>query len=640
MHHGIFCSIVLSIVNTQHRRGCAVLKFSAFSASLIFIFFGIANTASAAVLQNQLQDNPSAYLALHGSDPVAWQEWNDEVLAKAKAENKLIFLSIGYFSCHWCHVMQRESYKDRSVAAVINEQFIPVKIDRELEEALDARMIEFTEKTRGRAGWPLNVFITPEGYPLHAALYLPRDEFLQLLNKLQELWTADNAGMKALAEQDKASEEPLASHRWNSAAAGQLMGALTYDAMERGDPVHGGFGEQNKFPSTPQLNFLLDSLQRQANPQLKSFLNTTLQQMASQGLRDHVGGGFFRYTTDPDWQTPHFEKMLYDNAQLAVVYLRAAMVLAQPRYLAVAKDTLQFMQRELQSQDGAMIASLSAIDDNDVEGGFYLWTRDQLKKLLTDEERQLIEAAWLPKSASHFDAGYLPVWVKGFDSQQALTKEQQKLLQSATTKMLTKRQQDRSLPADDKLLAGWNGLALTAFSQAAKQLDDADFRKTATAIAGYITTSLWQGDRLVRARKVGNASREMGQASLADYANVAEGMWFYYQLTGDSSDLQLLQSILDAAWKRFYTPAGWSLGSMAAFESSGRQGMIADGPQASPSSLLLAVSYRVALEAADKALAEKVKTALGYDAIALSSDPFWYASQVRAIYEVFAQDDK
>ena len=234
----------------------------------------------------------------------------------------------------------------------------------------------------------------------------------------------------------------------------------------------------------------------------------------------------------------------------------------------------------------------------------------------------------------------MPVWLQGFSSQEALTKEQQKLLQSATAKMLTKRQQDRNLPADDKLLAGWNGLALTAFAQAAKQFDDAELRQTAAEIAGYIKTSLWQGDRLVRARTVGNASREMGQASLADYANIAEGMWFYYQLTGDSSDLQWLQSILDAAWKRFYTPAGWSLGSMAAFESSGRQGIIADGPQASPSSLLLAISYRVAIEKADKALAEKVKTELGYDAIALSSDPFWYASQVRAIYEVFAQNRK
>ena len=585
-------------------------------------------------LQNQLAGNPSPYLALHGSDPVAWQAWDETILDRAKAENKLIYLSIGYFSCHWCHVMQRESYKDREVAKWLNEHFIPVKIDRELEEALDARMIDFVEKTRGRAGWPLNVFVTPEGYPLYAVLYMPRKEFLKLITELQTLWQNDSTGMAALAREDIAEEVPLLSHQWSEQGVAQLVESLTYAALERADPIQGGFGDQTKFPSTPQLEALLDSYSTQPTDELKSFLTTTLDHMAEQGLRDHVGGGFFRYTTDPGWQIPHFEKMLYDNAQLARVYLRAAELLSRADYKMVVSDTLKFMQRELISKQGAMVASLSAIDSNNVEGGYYLWTKDELQSLLSKEEIAVIEKVWLGKAAAHFDAGYLPKWQSGYSDQQGLSTAERKHLSSARVKMLKKRQQDRRLPVDDKLLAGWNGLALSAFSKAAKVIDDPGLRKMADSIAQYISESLWQDDHLVRARKAG---KEMGQASLADYALVAEGLWDYFQLTGNKKDRAFVQAVVDAAWQRFYTPAGWSLGSMAAFESSGRQAIIPDGALASPSSTLLNISYQLAKETDNKNLTEKVETALGYSAISLSGNTYWYASQVRAISNAYTR---
>jgi uncharacterized protein YyaL (SSP411 family) len=339
----------------------------------VSLFLGLMmnQAVASSALKNQLVDNPSPYLALHGSDPVAWQVWDEKVLARAKAENKLIYLSIGYFSCHWCHVMQRESYKDKEVAKWLNENFIPVKIDRELEEALDARMIDFVEKTRGRAGWPLNVFVTPDGYPLYAVLYMPRNEFLKLITELQDLWKKDSTGMAALAREDVVEEVPLPSHQWSKQGAEQLIEYLVYDALERADPIQGGFGEQTKFPSTPQLDSLLDSYAIQPTAELKQFLITTLDHMAEQGLRDHVGGGFFRYTTDPGWQIPHFEKMLYDNAQLARVYLRAASLLSRPDYQHTVRDTLEFMQRELMSKEGAMVASLSAIERR-CNGSFFI----------------------------------------------------------------------------------------------------------------------------------------------------------------------------------------------------------------------------------------------------------------------------
>jgi len=598
----------------------------------LFAFLVIYQSHASSPLQNQLQSNPSPYLALHGADPVAWQEWNEAILDRAKAENKLIFLSIGYFSCHWCHVMQRESYQDRDVAQWLNEHFIPVKIDRELEEALDARMISFAEKTQGRAGWPLNVFVTPEGYPLYAALYLPQNNFLQLITKLQGLWVNDTPGMMALAREDSATESLLHSHQWSKGSAGQLVESLTNDALGRADPVQGGFGEQTKFPSTPQLDFLLDSYHRQPSAELHNFLTTTLDQMAALGLRDHIGGGFFRYTTDPDWHTPHFEKMLYDNAQLARVYLRAADVLQRPDYREVVSDTLQFMQRELLTDEGAMVGSLSAVDDSNIEGGYYLWSREELNKVLTQEEYIIVEKAWLGKSAAFFDAGYLPVWQQASATQKNLSENDLRLLESARLKMLKRRQQDRKLPVDDKLLAGWNGLALSAFSLAAKANGSPEFSKTADSIASYISGTLMQSGKLVRAYKSG---KPVGQASLADYAYVAEGFWDYYQLTGNSDDMAIAQSMLNAGWEQFYSPNGWRLGSMAGIQSGGRQGIIADGPQSSPSSVLLDISYQMAQSAGDKELQDKVKQALGYDALSLDSNAFWYATQVGVIGEVY-----
>ena len=461
---------------------------------------------------------------------------------------------------------------------------------------------------------------------------MPRNEFLQLITKLQGLWQEDAAGMMALAREDIVDDVVLPAHQWQAEGARQLISLLDDDALERADTVQGGFGEQTKFPSTPQLDFLLDRYHRQPSVKLMAFLTTTLDQMASQGLRDHIGGGFFRYTTDPDWQTPHFEKMLYDNAQLARVYLRAADVLKRAEYKEIARDTLQFMQRELLTAEGAMAGSLSALDAAGVEGGYYLWSVDELENILTVDEKRVVVSTWLGKSAAPFDAGYLPVWQQGYAMQHELTQSDRKLLESARQKLLQRRQQHRQLPVDDKLLAGWNGLALSAFSMASKELDDAELKKTADAIASYITVSLIEDGNLIRASREG---KPIGQASLADYAYVAEGFWHYYLLTGSQDDMTIAQSIIDAAWKKFYSTSGWNLGDMAGIESAGRQGIIPDGPQSSPSSVLLDISYQLAKKSGDKQLEEKVQNALGFDALGLSRNPFWYASQVGVIADVF-----
>ena len=301
---------------------------------------------SPAALANALSDHMSPYLAMHGNDPVDWRDWGETALDEAEESGKLLFISSGYFSCHWCHVMQQESYQDPETAGMLNRWFVSVKIDRELQPALDAWLIEFTETTEGTAGWPLNVFLTPDGYPLIGATYLPRDDFQSLLRKLTAFWESDRD--KAIAFSRDIVERIRASKKASPAVklpdARQLAKRLIREALTLGDELQGGFGDQNKFPMSPQLHVLLQLQQREPSQALQDFLVLTLDQMAGKGLRDQIAGGFFRYTIDPGWETPHYEKMLYNQAQLASLYLLAADVLNRPEYRGGARDTLDFVR--------------------------------------------------------------------------------------------------------------------------------------------------------------------------------------------------------------------------------------------------------------------------------------------------------
>jgi hypothetical protein len=290
------------------------------------------------------------------------------------------------------------------------------------------------------------------------------------------------------------------------------------------------------------------------------------------------------------------------------------------------------MQREMLTKEGAMYTSLSAVDDKDVEGGYYTWTREQLKKRLSDDERKIFESKLVPTSASRFEAGHLPVWIKGYQASMQLSAEDEKLLRSARAKLLSARESDRELPVDDKLVSGLNGLALSAFARMAKLEKDSGMRDTADQLSSYIKNRFWNSKQLLQARRGEKTSR---RATLADYAYVAEGMWHYYQLTKASADREIVRQLVDLAWQRFHSPAGWLLGGASIVESDGREGIIDDGPTASPSAILLRISHSLARETGDSELEERVKKALGYDPLKLNSNPFWYATQVSTIRKVF-----
>jgi len=611
-------------------------------ASMLLITAALFSTQSifANSIKNQLKKHASPYLAMHGTDPVQWQDWTEDAVNRAKKENKLIFISSGYFSCHWCHVMQRESYKNKNIAKILNEFFIPVKVDRELNPALDARLIDFVEKTQGQAGWPLNVFITPEGYPLVGMTYLPTKNFEQVLNNLKEQWTSKKAYLKTIAKQATiqllAEQQSQTQTQTQKIAASELTQKFLAQTNELIDEMQGGFGEQNKFPSVPQLRTLLHIIETE---QLKShvkikwieFLITTLDSMANLGLNDQVNGGFFRYTVDPNWQIPHFEKMLYDNAQLAALYFEAAKILKKPNYKIIAEQTLDFMQTDMKSNIGIISASLSAVDNKGIEGGYYVFQQGDLKKYLTAQQYTVAKEYWKLVSDDALESGYHLVKNKSTDEisndLKLSTKQIQAIIQASKLR-LKKIRAKKINPIDSKPVAAWLGLSLHAFSLGAQETLNKSYRQTADKLFNFINEKLWRNKTLYRSIKQnGNNIQAIGTTGLEDYALVANGVNSYSTLTKNKKAHMLSIAIAKQAWQRFYKKDGWYLAEKPLIKYIVGKAVLEDSPLPSPS----AVIVKVSLELKDKQLNKLAEVALQQGMQDIAEAPFWYASQIDVI---------
>jgi len=553
---------------------------------------------------NALKDHMSPYLAMHGDDPVDWRDWGEAALEEAEEEGRLLFISSGYFSCHWCHVMQQESYKDADIAALLNKSFLPIKIDRELQPALDAWLIEFTETTEGTAGWPLNVFLTPDGYPLIGMTYLPRDDFHALLKRLLEFWGSERekaiSFSRGIVERMQASK--TASPAVELPDAARLAARLRQEALSLGDDLQGGFGDQNKFPMSPQLQVLLRLQQQEPSPELHDFLVLTLDQMAGKGLRDQIAGGFFRYTVDPGWETPHYEKMLYNQAQLASLYLLAARILNRPDYRTVTRDTLDFVLDRMRGESGGYIASLSAVDEAGEEGGPYLWSYSELAKTLNERELEIALAWWEFPFGTQLPGQALPFASdrEGLDPEQA---------EAVRLKLLNARDK-RLPPRDTKQLAAWNGLLLKAFTEAAAAFDEKRYREAAEALARW-SLDLWDGKSLRRVDGPG----ESGEASLADYLYVAEGLRAWGALSKQEGYLKVADALVEASWQLFYNERGWRLGARQLIPGLDGEPALQDGPMPAPSAMAM-------VQGTD----EKRESAVRLSVESVSDEPFWFAS--------------
>ena len=596
--------------------------------------------AQAFAFSNQLQSHPSPYLALHGDDPVAWQLWGPDAFEAARRHNKLLYVSVGYFSCHWCHVMQGETYRNPDIAKTLNRDFVPVKVDRELQPAVDEALMAFVQSTQGRGGWPLNVFLTPEGYPLYAALYVPPASFAQVIGKIDALWRDDPARIAAIARQHGPrgfADRPPQLDPGRVLALGQAFEQM---AIGLADNFEGGFGNQSRFPHVPQLRYLLDRYGQVPSAPVREVLETTLDAMAQRGLYDHVEGGFFRYTVDPSWSVPHFEKMLYDNAQLARLYLEAGKVLGRKDYAAVGFAVLDFMLARMQTTNGTLVASLSAIDDLGREGAYYLYDDDTLNSALTHDERRVLRVVWSLPEAALFDFGHLlvnqaPPEVAAIQMGWA-PDEVEEVLASAMDKLRALRDQ-RALPVDNKVLAGWNALAMEAFVEGATQSDRAVYARAARQIKRYIETTLWQNDRLSRARAGGSA---LGTVSLADYAYTARALLAFSRWSRAPEDLGLAARVTQAAWRDFYRANGWQRERDPLLKGSELHEVLRDEALPAGDAVLIEVSLKLAEENRIASLGQKARSALNRAHEDLLADAFFFPSRIRALEVAIASQSE
>ncbi len=397
-----------------------------------------------------------------------------------------------------------------------------------------------------------------------------------------------------------------------------LIGA----ALALGDEMEGGFGRQSRFPMAPQLRVLLAQLEAEDHSELRRFLQLTLDQMATQGLRDQLAGGFFRYTVDPGWQVPHYEKMLYTQAMLVPVYLQAARVLQRPDYRAVARDTLDFVLRELAAANGGYIASLSAVDAQGVEGGCYLWDEPRLARLLTPEELAAARLRWRLRGVPPTEGGYLPVLdltLPALAEELEIPPEQaEQRLASARAKLLAARAQC-DLPRDTKVLAAWNGLLLSALAEAAAAFDEPRYREAGDALADFLAQRLWDGQRLAR------SPDGAGSAAVEDYAYLARALWDWGRYRNRNGDLALAVRLATQAWERFYGPGGWRGSDELGLPGQAEQPVLADGPLPSPSASLIALSLEMAAGGRPPVSDERLGRTLQQTRGPVRDDPFWQA---------------
>ncbi|HUZ07820.1 MAG TPA: thioredoxin domain-containing protein [Candidatus Paceibacterota bacterium] len=470
---------------------------------------------------NRLAREKSPYLLQHAHNPVDWFAWNDEAFAKARAENKPILLSIGYSTCHWCHVMERESFEDENVGNFLNEHFVGIKVDREERPDVDKIYMTFVQSTTGAGGWPLNVFLTPDLKPFFGGTYFPPDarygrpSFLQLLRQIAALWQEQQDEIAASADEIHARLESA------MATSAETNSFLTADVLKNAvevfkagyDSIHGGFGGAPKFPQPAIPSLVLRCAKRFGDSEAVKIVLRTCDAMAAGGIHDQLGGGFARYAVDADWLVPHFEKMLYDNAQLAQLYLDAFLVSGDARHAEVVRDILDYVLRDMTHPGGGFFSAEDA-DSEGHEGKFYCWTQDELSRLLTVEEFNVAakhfgitaEGNFTDRSHPQPLAGQNvlsvvnPIRSSGHESAQISEKinepthigcHDEKILASAKTKMLAARAKRVRPHLDDKILASWNGLMLGAFARASAVLGGEKYRAAAEKNLAFIKEKLW-----------------------------------------------------------------------------------------------------------------------------------------------------
>jgi len=582
-------------MNTLMHRRSVRIRLPIFLLGIAVLFVLPAKTSWAQAESkakrpvNRLAKETSPYLLLHAHNPVDWYPWGPEAFARAKAENKPIFLSIGYSSCYWCHVMERECFKDPAIAKLMNKNFINIKVDR--EERPDVDQIYMTAlQAFANGGWPLSMFLTPDGRPFYGGTYFPPKErngmrgFPEVLEGVAEAWRDERPQLEEAANRlTDAVKQSIAKDKPEQPAplTRELAKAGREQLAELFDPEHGGFGfspdnpRRPKFPEPSNLVFLLDEHRRENQPNTKggakekgqpteetalsplAMVVKTLDHMARGGIRDQIAGGYHRYSTDRAWLVPHFEKMLYDNAQLAAIHLSAFELTGDVRWRREAEATLGFIARSMTSPEGAFYSAIDAETDAD-EGGYYVWTRAEVESNLGKDTNPAANAfgqVYGLKRDPNFEKDRYVLFEPRSRAEQAeslkVTPEAlEAQLKPLRLKLLSVRERRSAPLLDDKVLTSWNGLMIATYANAFQALKDPKYRQTAEKAADFLLSKLQTPDgRLLRTYRVGQAKLP---AYLDDYAFLAHGLIQLHRATGDTLRLEQARKLTDRMIEDFH----------------------------------------------------------------------------------------
>ncbi len=491
---------------------------------------------------NRLIHEKSPYLLQHASNPIWWYPWGDEAFEAARRENKPIFLSIGYSTCHWCHVMEGDSFTSKEVATILNEHFIAIKVDREERPDVDQIYMDIVVAMRGHGGWPLTVFMEPDLVPFMGASFIPKAEFMQILQQIGQVWKNDRQRIAETTQQVSAWLEQQEDKGFLKMVLpeDQIFQQFLEDSKNDFDPEYGGFGESPKFPHSMQLGLLLRIYKRTGDDQALVMTQKTLDGMARGAMYDQLGGGFHRYSTDQYWHIPHFEKMLYSNAMLAVNYLEAFQIIQHVEYSQVARGILDYILRDMTHAQGGFYSAEDA-DSEKTEGKFYVWHEEELKKVLSKAEFDIIAQTYHVTKEGNFNpeervkelernAG-----MKAVENANAFFLKMGQKLPDNTDPVLVRAREKlfkirsaRIRPGlDDKILTAWNGLTITAFAKAYQVLGEARYLDAARQAAHFLLKNLRTADgKLFRVWRAGAANHN---AYLNDYAFLIQGLLMLYQ---------------------------------------------------------------------------------------------------------------
>ena len=520
-------------------------------------------------MANRLAEETSPYLLQHADNPVDWHSWGEAAFALAREADRPLLLSIGYSACHWCHVMERESFADPATAAAVNASFVPVKVDREERPDVDQIYMRAVQAMTGHGGWPLTVFLTPEGAPFYGGTYFPPEprqgmpSFREVLSAVARAWETDRGRVDESAERilealRRSATQPIddvgdgAAEESHESLAAQAAHALARSF----DPVHGGFGGAPKFPQPMLLGFLLRRHHRTGDAQALAMALHTLRRMAAGGMRDHLAGGFHRYSVDARWLVPHFEKMLYDNALLARVYLEAWQVTGSGDLRAVCESTIDYVLRDLRHEGGAFFAARDA-DSEGVEGRFYVWTPGEVDRVLGDEDGALFRRAYDVSAAGNFEGSnilHLPHDLEALARSEGLEREAlEERLARARSRLSAARSSRPEPLRDGKVIAGWSALMVRTLAEAGGALDRGDYLDRARDGARFLLERLRSpGGRLYHVWTEGVATIP---ALLEDVAALGNALLSLYDATLEPEWLPPAAELAEDALARFWDPS-------------------------------------------------------------------------------------